>query len=62
MKNRTDRVTRYSLKVKSGEIKPHVPQWQQKMKRKKNQPSKWTIFYLNNPNPYQRIYKPRIRN
>ncbi len=55
---RVERVTRYSLKVKSGEIKPFIPKWE----RKKNQPSKWTLMYKNTSNPYERVYKPRIRN
>jgi hypothetical protein len=46
--------------VKSGEIQPSIPQWQQKdNNNKKGQPSKWTLFYKNNANPYQRVFKPR---
>ncbi|CAF0768003.1 unnamed protein product [Rotaria sordida] len=86
--------TRYNSKIKSGEISPHVPEWQRqiqnkllkkerkqqekqmkqqerlrkqelkkemlKLKRKKHlRRSKWTLFYKNNVNPYQRIFKPR---
>ena len=60
--SRVERVTRYSLKVKSGEIQEHGSQWQQSLKQGKGRPSKWTLMYLNNPNPYKRIYKPRVRN
>jgi hypothetical protein len=57
---RVERVTRYSLKVKSGEIQPPIPQWQQKdNNKKKGQLSKWTVIYKNNAAPYQRIFKPR---
>ena len=56
---RVERVTRYSLKVQSGEIKPYVPKWQQ---TKEKQPSKWTLLFKDNPNPYKRVFKPRVRN
>lgn len=59
--SRVERVTRYSLKVKSGEIAPYVPRWERNLPRKKGQPSKWTILYQNNANPYQRVYKDRVR-
>ncbi|CAF2798861.1 unnamed protein product [Rotaria sp. Silwood2] len=32
---KVERLTRYSLKVQSGEIQPFVPQWQQKTNKKK---------------------------
>jgi len=54
---RVERVTRYSLKVKSGEIPPFTPHWQ--TKKPKDEPSKWTAFYAENGNPYQRVYEPR---
>ncbi|CAM2710973.1 unnamed protein product [Rotaria socialis] len=58
-----ERVTRYSLKVQSGEIPPYIPEWQQKAQQKKSQnPSKWTLYYKNTTNPYGRTFKPRIRN
>ncbi|CAF3932109.1 unnamed protein product, partial [Rotaria magnacalcarata] len=58
-----ERVTRYRLKVESGEIPPYIPEWQQKAQQKKSQnPSKWTLYYKNTANPYGRTFKPRIRN
>ncbi|CAF1042053.1 unnamed protein product [Adineta steineri] len=75
--------TRYHVKVKSGEIPPHVPEWVRENERKKleneqkkqeremrkqmlimkmkerSKPSRWTLLYKNNPNPYGRIFKPR---
>ena len=67
------------MKVKSGEILPHVPQWklererilmereqkkqEKEMKRlqrlKQKHPSKWVLYYKDNPNPYERVFKPR---
>ncbi|CAF2547898.1 unnamed protein product [Rotaria sp. Silwood2] len=59
---KVERLTRYSLKVQSGEIQPFVPQRQQKnKKKKKHHPSKWALSYKNIANPYQRTFKPRIR-
>ncbi|CAF1057868.1 unnamed protein product [Adineta steineri] len=90
--------TRYHIKVKSGEISPHVPEWVRENERKKLEneqkkqeremrqqmkqqekllkqemrkqmlkmkmkerfkPSRWTLLYKNNPNPYGRTFKPR---
>ncbi|CAF1042071.1 unnamed protein product [Adineta steineri] len=62
---KVERITRYSLKVKSGEIQPStiIPQGQYKINKKRKQnPSKWTLFYKNIANPYERVYKPRARN
>ncbi|CAF0798488.1 unnamed protein product [Adineta ricciae] len=58
---KVERFTRYSLKVKSGEIQEHVSKWQQSLKQGKGQPSKWTLMYRNNPDPYKRIYKTRFQ-
>ena len=55
---RVDRVTRYSLKVKSGEIPAYIPPEEQK----KGGPTQWTLMYKDNQNPYKRVFKPRIRN
>ncbi|CAF0768020.1 unnamed protein product [Rotaria sordida] len=59
---KVERLTRYGLKVQSGEIQPFIPQWQQEANKKKTRhSSKWTLFYKNVANPYQRTFKPRIR-
>ncbi|CAF0806290.1 unnamed protein product [Rotaria sp. Silwood1] len=59
---KVERLTRYNLKVQSGEIQPLIPQRQQKINKKKTRhPSKWTLFYKNMANPYKRTFKPRIR-
>lgn len=70
--SRVERITRYSLKVKSGEIQPLTPQQKQKRAtiikkkpkpiiEKKTQASRWTLLYKNAANPYRQIYKARVR-
>ena len=54
---RVDRVTRYSLKVKSGEIPAYIPPEEVK----KGGPTKWKLLYKDNRNPYERVFKPRNR-